>query len=118
MSGTIDVESKEGEGTTFTVMVHMKLRDAEQEDLSDLEGIPVLVVDDDEVACEGACILLDDIGMRSEFRLSGPAGIEAVRNRLDNDPYRVVILDWRMPGTVSYTHLYRRCQGSPHPTTR
>ena len=98
MSGTIDVESKEGEGTTFTVMVHMKLRDAEQEDLSDLEGIPVLVVDDDEVACEGACILLDDIGMKSEFRLSGPAGIEAVRNRLDNDPYRVVILDWRMPG--------------------
>lgn len=98
MSGTIDVESKEGEGTTFTVMVHMKLRDAEQEDLSDLEGIPVLVVDDDEVACEGACILLDDIGMKSEFRLSGPAGIEAVKNRLDNDPYRVVILDWRMPG--------------------
>ena len=98
MSGTIDVESKEGEGTTFTVMVHMKLRDAEQEDLSDLEGIPVLVVDDDEVACEGACILLDDIGMKSDFRLSGPAGIEAVRNRLDNDPYRVVILDWRMPG--------------------
>ena len=98
MSGTIDVESKEGEGTTFTVMVHMKLRDAEQEDLSDLEGIPVLVVDDDEVACKGACILLDDIGMKSEFRLSGPAGIEAVRNRLDNDPYRVVILDWRMPG--------------------
>ena len=98
MSGTIDVESKEGEGTTFTVMVHMKLRDAEQEDLSDLEGIPVLVVDDDEVACEGACILLDDIGMKSEFRLSGPAGIEAVKSRLDNDPYRVVILDWRMPG--------------------
>lgn len=98
MSGTIDVESKEGEGTTFTVMVHMKLRDAEQEDLSDLEGIPVLVVDDDEVACEGACILLDDIGMKSEFRLSGPAGIEAVKSRLDNDPFRVVILDWRMPG--------------------
>lgn len=98
MSGTIDVESKEGEGTTFTVVVHMKLRDAEQEDLSDLEGIPVLVVDDDEVACEGACILLDDIGMKSEFRLSGPAGIEAVKSRLDNDPYRVVILDWRMPG--------------------
>ena len=48
----------------------------EQEDLSDLEGIPVLVVDDDEVACKGACILLDDIGMKSEFRLSGPAGIE------------------------------------------
>ncbi len=98
MSGTIDVASKEGEGTTFTVMVHLKLRDGGREDLSDLEGIRVLVVDDDEVACEGACMLLDDIGMRSDFTLSGHEGIEAVRTAdEEQDPYRAVILDWRMP---------------------
>ncbi|MDE8702124.1 response regulator [Adlercreutzia equolifaciens] len=98
MSGSIDVASVEGEGTTFTVVVHLKLRDGEREDLSDLEGIRVLVVDDDAVACEGACILLDDIGMRSAYELSGQAGIDAVvAADTSQDPFRAVILDWRMP---------------------
>ena len=98
MSGSIDVASVEGEGTTFTVVVHLKLRDGEREDLSDLEGIRVLVVDDDPVACEGACILLDDIGMRSAYELSGQAGIDAVVTAdTSDDPFRAVILDWRMP---------------------
>ncbi len=98
MSGSIDVDSVEGEGTTFTVVVHLKLRDGAREDLSDLEGIRVLVVDDDPVACEGACILLDDIGMRSAFELSGQAGIDAVQHACEgSDPFRAVILDWRMP---------------------
>ena len=99
MSGSIDVESEEGVGTTFTVTVHLKLRDGTQEDYSDLEDINVLVVDDDPIACEGACILLGDIGMRSHYVLSGQAGIEAVVEAEKNhDPYRAVILDWRMPG--------------------
>lgn len=98
MNGTIDVDSVEGEGTTFTVVVHLKLRDGAQEDLSDLEGIRVLVIDDEEIACEGACALLDDIGMRSVYALSGQAGIdEAAKAIEEGDPFHAVILDWRMP---------------------
>lgn len=99
MNGTIDVDSVEGKGTTFTVMVHLKLRDAEDEDLSELENIRALVVDDDKTACEGAYALLEDIGMRADYALSGPAGIDAVTTALEaGDPFRVIILDWRMPG--------------------
>ncbi|WP_165171979.1 hybrid sensor histidine kinase/response regulator [Adlercreutzia sp. ZJ242] len=98
MSGTVDVTSKEGEGTTFTVVVHLKLRDGGREDLSDLQGVRVLVVDDEEAACEGACMLLENIGMRSAFALSGQEGIDAVQAaEADDDPFRAIILDWRMP---------------------
>ncbi len=98
MNGDIEVESVEGEGTTFTVTVHLKLRDGAKEDLSELEGMRVLVVDDDLIACEGACLLLDDMGMRSEFVMSGKEGIEAVvKAEREGNPYNAVILDWRMP---------------------
>lgn len=99
MNGSVEVESTEGEGTTFTVTVHLKLRDGAQEDISKLEGLRVLVVDDDAVACEGACVLLDDIGMQSEYVMSGQEGIEAVVKAADaGNPFDAVILDWRMPG--------------------
>ena len=98
MNGDIEVESAEGEGTTFTVTVHLKLRDGAQEDLSELKDMRVLVVDDDLIACEGACLLLDDMGMRSEFVMSGKEGIEAVvKAEREGNPYNAVILDWRMP---------------------
>ena len=99
MSGSVEVDSELGKGTTFTVTVHLKLRDGAQVDLSDLAGIKVLVVDDDDVACEGACTLLEDIGMRAHYEMSGPAGIEAVvKADASDDPFQAVILDWRMPG--------------------
>ena len=75
MNGSIDVESKLGEGTTFTVTVHLKLRDAMRENLDSLQGLRVLVVDDDEVACKSAAIMLEDIGMVPDYKLSGIAGV-------------------------------------------
>ncbi len=102
MNGTIDVESTLGEGTTFTVTVFLKLAEGEETVFDDLRGVRVLVVDDDVEACESACGLLDQIGMEADFVTSGRAAVERIaserdRSDADHPPYRVIILDWRMP---------------------
>ena len=99
MNGTIDVKSKLGEGTTFTVTVYMKLRDGDDQDLTPLEGLRVLVADDEEAAAESACEVLKSIGMEPDYVLSGDDAVEAVRRSVEEDrSYVAVILDWKMPG--------------------
>lgn len=99
MNGTIDVKSKLGEGTTFTVTVYMKLRDGDDQDLTPLEGLRVLVADDEQTAAESACEVLKSIGMEPDYVLSGDDAVDAVRRSVENDrSYVAVILDWKMPG--------------------
>ena len=99
MDGDIRVESELGKGSTFTVQVHLKLQEQESEDVNDLRDLRVLVADDDESSCVSTCEILDGIGMRAEYVMSGDAAIErcvAAHDTADN--YSVVILDWKMPG--------------------
>ena len=99
MNGTIDVKSKLGEGTTFTVTVYMKLREGDEHDLTPLEGLRVLVADDEETACESACEVLRSIGMEPDYVMSGDAAVAAVRDSEKNGrSYVAIILDWKMPG--------------------
>ena len=99
MNGTIDVKSKLGEGTTFTVTVYMKLREGDEHDLAPLEGLRVLVADDEIAACESACEVLHSIGMEPDYVLSGDEAVAAVRGAVDSArDYVAVILDWKMPG--------------------
>ena len=99
MNGTIDVKSKLGEGTTFTVTVYMKLRDGDDQDLTPLEGLRVLVADDEETAAESACEVLKAIGMEPSYVLSGDDAVAAVRDAEQGDcGYVAIILDWKMPG--------------------
>ena len=85
MNGTIDVKSKLGEGTTFTVTVYMKLRDGDDQDLTPLEGLRVLVADDEEAAAESACEVLKSIGMEPRTtccRARTPLRRCAIRSRM------------------------------------
>ncbi|WP_347559708.1 ATP-binding protein [Clostridium sp. AM58-1XD] len=49
MNGSIDVKSRPGEGSCFTVSVQFELVGDEESCDKELEGLPVLVVDDDQV---------------------------------------------------------------------
>lgn len=98
MNGNITVESKEGEGSKFTVSVFLKQQNTEASNITQLISLPVLVVDDDAIACEAACTILDDIGLKSEWVLSGKEAVQRIQqtNQTGED-FFAVILDWKMP---------------------
>lgn len=99
MDGDIKVESKLGEGSKFTVMVHLKLDDKLPENLEQLVSLPVLVVDDEKDACESACDILCSLGMDAEYVLDGDSAIQRITDASKNHTaFSVVILDWKMPG--------------------
>jgi len=100
MNGRIDVKSEPDKGTKFTVTIFLKLQEGEEPVSYDrLVDLPILVVDDDEGACESTCGMLDDLGMLSEYVLCGEDAVKCVaaRHKAGND-FFAVILDWKMPG--------------------
>ncbi|MBE6471467.1 MAG: response regulator [Coriobacteriaceae bacterium] len=98
MGGTIDCESKLGEGTTFTVALDVPIADQEAQDMT-LESVDALLVDDDEVLLQTAQDTLSSLDARVEVASSGAQALEMVgaRHSQHND-YSVIIVDWKMPG--------------------
>lgn len=97
MRGDIKVESELGKGSKFTVIVYLKLDDMTTTNLAVYNGMRVLVVDDEETACESSCEMLRSLGMEAEYVLSGTAALQRL-SEADKGYFSVIILDWRMPG--------------------
>jgi len=98
MGGDISVESVYGEGSKFTVNVYLKLQNIEDLVYDDFANLRVLVADDDPVCCESTCEILNDLGMNSEWALSGRTAVERVKTRHEQDrDFFAVIVDWKLP---------------------
>ena len=102
MGGHIEVKSKKGEGTTFTVTIALERSEGRASTDKELEFDPqsmtVLVIDDDPVACKHAQIVLDQAGISCDMALSGAQGLGmATVRHTRHDPYDLILVDWKMP---------------------
>ena len=102
MNGTIEVASKKGEGTTFTVTLPLGETDKQMVPAEDGTLKPhemsVLIIDDDSIALEHAEIVLGQIGISCETAESGWEGIDKARMRhARGEDYNLILVDWKMP---------------------
>ncbi|MCM1136737.1 MAG: response regulator [Clostridium sp.] len=120
MGGTISVQSEKGVGSEFKVELSLKLQDVEKNtaQIKELEGLRALVVDDDCDGCESVSRMLTQIGMRSEWTISGREAVYRAKSAYNaGDPYHTCIIDWQMPemSGIETTRRIRAVVGSEMP---
>ena len=97
IGGTIDCQSEQGKGTTFTVTLDIPVADRQREDMK-LEPIDVLIVDDDETMLQTATDTLASLGANVEQANNGLEALGMIEHRhLSGRDYTVIIIDWKMP---------------------
>ncbi len=102
MNGHIEVESEKGKGTTFTVTVTLGQSSRSENEEENLQLHPqemsVLVIDDDQIACEHAEVILGQVGVKCESVTNGRDAVEMVKVRhARRDDYDLILVDWKMP---------------------
>jgi signal transduction histidine kinase/DNA-binding response OmpR family regulator len=97
LGGTIDCQSEQGKGTTFTVVLDIPEADRQREDMQ-LDPIDVLIVDDDEILLQTAVQTLESLGASAEQAKSGLEALGLIKHRhRSGQDYNVIIVDWKMP---------------------
>ena len=98
MHGTIEVDSKQGEGTTFHVVIDLEIADTEEIDMI-LPEWKMLVVDDDQMLCDTTVAALASIGVKADSTLNGESAIQkAVEAHDAGMKYDIILMDWKLPG--------------------
>lgn len=100
MGGTIKLKSEENVGTEFDVCLTFKLNGERKvyEKIDSLQGLRVLVADDDTDTCLSVSSMLSEIGMRSEWTVSGKEAVVRAKHAMDmGDEFYAYIIDWLMP---------------------
>ena len=96
IGGTIDCQSEQGKGTTFTVTLDIPVADRQREDMK-LEPIDVLIVDDDEMMLHTATDTLTSLGAKVEQANNGLEALGMIEHRhLSGRDYTVIIFDWKI----------------------
>lgn len=105
MGGNLQVRSVQGQGSTFTFAVPFTVLPVQPERNPALdtamEGLQVLIVDDNPVARDLMAHMAQTWGWNVETAASGERAVELTRLRLAADrnaSLDVVLLDWFMPG--------------------
>ena len=102
--GFINIESVEGEGTTFSIYLPRSEPGAEPEDEVDEIGVfpgngeRVLIVDDEQALRTTAQIILDDAGYRTEIAKSTEEALVILQTSTGDAAFDVILTDVVLPG--------------------
>ena len=97
LEGTIDCQSEQGKGTTFTVVLDIPEADKQRDNMQ-LDSIDILIVDDDETMLEITGDTLESLGASAEQARNGLEALGMIEHRhLAGKDYNVILIDWKMP---------------------
>ena len=84
MNGSIEVKSEQGAGTEFVVAFTFRLcgDSKEPQGIPKLKNLRALVVDDDFNTCDSVSYMLQQVGMRAEWTLSGKEAVLRTRQAM------------------------------------
>ena len=97
MGGSISFTTKKGEGTEFVVSVALKIAGEKADPaIPELSGLRALVVGDDEKFCRHVAEMLEKIGMRGEWCVSGKDAVARAKEALAaGELFKVCVVDRR-----------------------
>ncbi|MEZ9139677.1 MULTISPECIES: PAS domain S-box protein [unclassified Shewanella] len=95
MEGEIGVESKRGIGSTFYFSANVsKADDLQLKVTQELEGMEILVVDDNQTARDILHTMLKSMGFNVALAKDGTEAISMCHS----NEYQLALIDWKMPG--------------------
>jgi signal transduction histidine kinase len=121
MGGTIDVRSRLGQGTCFTVELTFDIDEEYREKDShnkkvQLQGMKVLLVEDNELNMEIAREILQDEGILITEAVDGSQAVELFANSKPGD-FDAILMDIMMPVMNGYDAT-RAIRGLSHPSAK
>jgi len=122
MGGEIEVDSTHGVGSRFHFCLRMDLQAeqtaAETRNPSVFSRNRVLIVDDNSGAREILSAMCSALGMRPDTAEDGEEALRKVTLAdAGDEPYQVMLLDWKMPGIdgIECAHRLSQREGGRHP---
>ena len=107
MGGTIHVESELNKGTTFLLKIPMEVSELSEEvsitglDYSGLNGLKVLLAEDNELNAEIAQEILKEVGVQVQVAINGKEAVRIFNESKPNE-FAAILMDIMMPEMNGY----------------